>query len=320
MNLLAVPAVEQTVLYILIALIIAVLYWSVSTILKSRRTVLEHGGAVPVKNVNYSSVLFIMLISAVAVIYLLKVGLQENIGMLNQLIFGVFPYLALVIFLIGSIYRYMNRGFQVSSLSSEFLERKKLFWGSQPFHWGLLVLFFGHLIAFLFPRAVLAWNGEPWRLIILEISSFVFGLSALIGLVLLIRRRLQSDRVLVVTNKMDMLVYTTLLVQIVSGLYIAYFSRWGSSWFASTLTPYLQSIFAFNPDIGAVSVMPWMVQIHIFSAFFIVAIIPFTRYMHFLVAPIDYIWRGYQLVIWNWGRKAIRNSGSHHFGKKSQNH
>jgi len=118
---------------------------------------------------------------------------------------------------------------------------------------------------------------------------------------------------------MDMVVYTTLFVQIISGLAVAYFDRWGPSWFASTITPYLVSLFAFNPDIAAVSSMSWLVQIHIFSAFFIIAIIPFTRFMHFLVAPIDYIWRDYQLVIWNWSRKSIRNSTAYFFGKKPRN-
>lgn len=268
---------------------------------------------------NYVNVLLSMLMVAVGVVFIIKSGIENNFGMLNYFLFSIFPYMALAIFLIGSIFRYMNRGFQVSSLSSEFLERKKLFWGSQPFHWGLMVLFFGHLIAFLFPRAVLAWNGEPVRLLILEITSFVFGVSALVGLGLLIKRRLQSKMVLASTNKMDMLVYTVLIVQLVSGLGVAYFERWGSSWFAGVLTPYLRSVFTFNPDIGAVSAMPWIIQIHIFSAFFIIAIIPFTRFMHFLVAPVDYLFRKYQLVIWNWNKDKIRTSTNYFYGRKPEN-
>ncbi|HRN37636.1 MAG TPA: respiratory nitrate reductase subunit gamma, partial [Flavobacteriales bacterium] len=247
--------------------------------------------------VNFSMVLLLMLAAAGALVYLLKVGLEAQWGMLNTLMFVALPYVAMAIFFIGTIYRYRSRGFQVSSLSSEFLERKKLFWGSQPFHWGLLVLFFGHLIAFLFPRTVLAWNGTPLRLLILEYSSFAFALGTLLGLLLLIRRRLGNKRVLVVSNRMDMLVYTVLLTQIISGLGVAFFVRWGSSWFASSVTPYLRSLFALNPDIAAVSAMPWLIQVHIISAFSIIAIVPFTRFMHFLVAPIDYLWRGYQLVI-----------------------
>jgi len=264
---------------------------------------------------------FTLLVTAASgVVWLLVNAFATGSPMLNNLMFAAFPYLALVTFLIGTVRRYRNRGFTVSSLSSQFLEGKQLFWGSQPFHWGIVFLFFGHLIAFLFPRAVMAWNGMPVRLLILEVSSFVFGLSALWGISALIYRRFASGKLIVVASKADMLVYVTLLTQIISGLGVAFFVRWGSSWFAGVLTPYLRSLFTLNPDIEAVSAMPWVVKIHIISAFFIIAIIPYTRFMHFLVAPIDYLWRRYQLVIWNYSNRDIRNSTRHTFGKKSRNH
>lgn len=277
-----------------------------------------HPGAHQKPRLVYQILIYVLL--SVIAIWLLIAGLEQNIATLNIISFIVLPYASILVFLIGSIYRYRKRGFQVSSLSSQFLEGKRLFWGSQPFHWGLLVLFFGHLIAFLFPAAILAWNGQPIRLLILEISSFAFGLSVLFGLILLVRRRLTSRMLLVVSNKMDMLVYTILFIQVISGLGVAFFVRWGSSWFASVLSPYLRSVFSFNPDIVAVSDMPWLIQLHIVSAFVIIGIIPFTRFMHFLVAPIDYLWRRYQLVVWNWNPKYIRRSEEHTYGKKSRNH
>jgi nitrate reductase gamma subunit len=240
--------------------------------------------------------------------------------MTNYLLFVALPYAALAVFLVGSIYRYRTRGFQVSSLSSQFLEGKKLFWASQPFHWGLFFLFFGHLIAFLFPSAVLAWNGKPVRLLILESAAFAFGISAFFGLVLLVRRRLTNRRVQIVTSKMDVVVFLVLLTQILSGLMLAYFNRWGSSWFAAFLTPYLRSIFVFDPQIDAIaSVNSIWLKIHVVSAFSIIAIIPFTRFVHFLVYPVDYLWRSYQQVIWNWDRKHIRTSRAHREGPKSNN-
>ncbi len=240
--------------------------------------------------------------------------------MINTLIFLVLPYMAILIFLIGSIYRYKSKGFTVSSLSSQFLEGKKLFWGSQPFHWGLFFLFFGHLFAFLFPRVVLAWNGMPVRLLILEITSFAFGLCALLGLLLLIFRRLTVRRVQIVTSKMDVVVYLVLLTQVISGLLVAYHNRWGSSWFAAFITPYLRSIFVFDPQIDAIaSVNSLSLKVHVISAFALIGIIPFTRFIHFLVYPIDYLWRSYQQVIWNWDRKHIRSSRSHSEGHKSKN-
>lgn len=239
---------------------------------------------------------------------------------MDYLLFVVFPYICLTVFLIGSIIRYKYKPFSVSSLSSEFLEGKKLFLGSQLFHWGLFILFFGHLIAFLFPASLLLWDAHPVRLLILEISAFVFGLSAFTGLMLLIYRRLTVRRVQIVTNKMDVAVFLILLVQIISGLLVAYTNRWGSAWFAAFLTPYLRSIFVFDPQIAAiVSVASLSLKIHVVAAFALIGMIPFTRFMHFLVYPLNYTWRSYQVVIWNWNRKHIRVSKAHREGRKSTN-
>src|SRR5690554_5585814 len=213
---------------------------------------------------------------------------------MNGIIFFiVLPYLALFTMLFGSIYRYRYFGFQVSSLSSQFLESKQLYFGSRPFHWGIVFLFFGHLTAFLVPRSVLLWNRSPLRLQILEVTAFAFGLMVLIGLILLIIRRINTKRLHIVTTKMDIFVYLILLNQTITGLWTAFFFRWGSSWFASVLTPYLWSIFKFQPDVAAVTQLPFMVQLHIASSFVLIGMIPFTRFMHFLVYPLDYFWRPY---------------------------
>ena len=151
MSLLIESDFKEVLLYAIIAIGIAIVFFFVFIMMKIHKVAKEGGLVYTPQRTKYFNVLLIMLGVAGVSIYLLKLGLENNIGMLSNLLFMVFPYLAFVIFLIGSVYRYRAKGFQVSSLSSEFLERKKLFWGSQPFHWGLLVLFFGHLIAFLFP-------------------------------------------------------------------------------------------------------------------------------------------------------------------------
>lgn len=219
----------------------------------------------------------------------------------------VLPYIALATFFIGSVYRYTYKKFQVSSLSSQFLEGRKLFYGSVPFHWGILFIFFGHLIAFTIPRGVLAWNSQPVRLMILEITAFIFGISMLVGLINLVIRRYTTPRLKPVTNKMDLVVYVLLITQTIAGLWIAYNFRWGSSWFSTLLTPYLYSIFKLNPDISAVSLLPWTVKLHIVGAYLIIGILPFTRMIHILVLPLNYIWRPYQQVIWYWNRKKVRS-------------
>ena len=227
----------------------------------------------------------------------------------NFLLIGL-PYAALAVFLIGTIWRYRSSRFSYSSLSSEFLERSKLFWGSVPFHFGLLFLFFGHLIAFLIPSSVLAWNSHPLRLLVLEISAFAFGIGVLWGLGALIARRLSSPRIRVVTSVMDVTLLLLLLVEVVLGLWVALGFRWGSSWFAAVLTPYLRSLFVLQPDTAAVAALPLVVKLHIGVAFVIFGLIPFTRLVHLLVVPLHYLWRPYQRVIWYWRREEVRDPRS----------
>lgn len=227
--------------------------------------------------------------------------------LLNNFLFIALPYVAITVFLIGTIYRYKGTKFKFSSLSSQFLEGRKLFWGSVPFHYGIMVLFSGHLIAFLLPDVILSWNSSQLRLIILEVSAFIFGISALVGMINLLIRRNSNPRIEILTTKMDILIEVILLVQIFFGLLIAYEYRWGSSWFASVISPYLSSIFTLNPKIDAVSSMPWVIKVHVSLAFTIVLLIPFTRLVHLLVFPLNYLWRPYQKVIWYWNRKKIRD-------------
>ena len=226
---------------------------------------------------------------------------------LNTFLFVAFPYAAVLVFAVGVTYRYRQKGFTVSSLSSQFLEGKSLFWGSVPFHIGILVVLLGHLVAFLLPQATLAWNRIPLRLIVLEVSAFVFGLTVFIGLVALMYRRLSNARIRAVTTPADIAIELLLLAQVVLGLWIALGFRWGSSWFAADLSPYLWSLVRFSPETAAVFALPWVIKLHIVGAFALLLMVPFTRLVHFLVAPLHYIGRPYQLVIWNWNRRAIRH-------------
>jgi len=218
---------------------------------------------------------------------------------LDDLLFGVFPYVAVAVAIVGTVWRFLSNRFSVSSLSSQFLESRRLFWGSVPWHYGILIVLAGHLIAFLTPRSVLAWNGVPWRLYVLEITALAFGLLTLAGLILLIIRRAGSARIRVVTSGMDVVLLLVLLIQVVAGVWTAIAYRWGSSWYAAFAVPYIWSVIKLQPDISLVSNLPFMVQLHITSAFVFITLIPFTRVIHFLVAPLQYLWRPYQVVIWN---------------------
>jgi nitrate reductase gamma subunit len=205
-----------------------------------------------------------------------------------------------------TLYRYFTDKFSYSSLSSQFLESDELFYGSVPWHIGIIGALTGHLIGFVFPTQVLWFNGVPLRLYILETTGLVFGLLALVGIASLIWRRITTPRVRAVTSVMDVVTLALLAFQVALGVYTALFYRWGSSWFAASAVPYLRSLFTFQPDIQTIKPMPGIIKMHILNAFLILAIFPFSRLVHIVVIPLHYLWRPYQIVVWNWNRRKIR--------------
>lgn len=227
----------------------------------------------------------------------------------DTFLFAVLPYVSIILFLIVTIQRYRTQAFTYSSLSSQFLENERHFWALVPFHYGILALFVGHLMAFLIPRQILAWNAEPLRLYALEVTGFLFAIVTLIGIINTIWRRHSFVRARVATTPVDWIVYAAILAQVLTGIYVALAYRWGSSWFAAVLSPYLWSLFKLNPDLSAVTQLPWPIKVHIVGAFLFVLLFPFTRLVHVLVVPNPYLWRKAQVVRWWWDRRKIRKTG-----------
>lgn len=217
---------------------------------------------------------------------------------LDRALFVGLPYAAISVCLIVSLQRYGWRMFTYSSLSSQLLENRTHFWAMVPFHYGILAVLLGHLIGFSVPRAVLAWNGRPLRLYVLEAAALSFGVLALIGLAALINRRLTNAKMRAVTSAMDWLTFALLLFQAASGVYVAVFTPWGSTWYAAVVVPYLWSLFGLNPDAGVVTQLPLAAQLHIVNAFILIGLFPFTRLVHILVVPNPYLWRRPQMVRW----------------------
>jgi nitrate reductase gamma subunit len=151
---------------------------------------------------------------------------------------------------------------------------------------------------------VLAWNSRPVRLYILEGTALAFALLTLLGLVLMAVRRWRSPQVRGVTTVADWLTLAILLVQVVSGIYVAVTIPWGSSWFATLVTPYLWSLLRLSPTIADVAVLPLAAKLHIVTAFLLILFFPFTRLVHILVVPNPYLWRKPQVVRWSYGRRA----------------
>jgi nitrate reductase gamma subunit len=124
------------------------------------------------------------------------------------------------------------------------------------------------------------------RLIAHEGVSFTFAVALAIGLVALILRRMLHPRLRVVTTRMDYFVEFVLLAQVLLGCWIALGYRWGSSWFAADLSPYLWSIIKLNPQPEAVVAMPLVIKAHIVGAF---SILPFYSYSRSLASYISWL-------------------------------
>ena len=119
--------------------------------------------------------------------------------MLNTFLYAVIPYLAVAIAVIGGIARYRIDRFSYSSQSSQFLESRALFWGSVAWHYGILVVLAAHVLALMFWDQWALLVSEPDRLYALEVAGLALALLALVGLSVLVVRRLTVSRIRVVT-------------------------------------------------------------------------------------------------------------------------
>ena len=215
----------------------------------------------------------------------------------DVLLFVVLPYAALAVAVLNRCGA-TGSGGSATPVSSQFLEGAPLT-GSVPWHYGLVV---PTAISWRFSSALLAFNAAPVRLYILEVTA-LSGALALVGLANPIARRLRDARVRAVTSVMDVVILALLLLQVGLGVYTALVLRWGSNWFAAALAPYLQSLCLFRPDLTLVSPLPLVIKLHMANAFVLLALLPFSRLVHFLVVPWQYLWRPRQVVIWNRDRK-----------------
>ena len=225
----------------------------------------------------------------------------------NTILFVIFPYISLTLFITVSIYRSIYRPFTISSMSSQLLERKKLYWGSISFHYGVILVLLGHLLALLLPQSLRLWNNVPIRLYLLELTGLALGIWALVGLCILLWRRLSERRIRVVTSPMDLVVLIFLLVSMVTGVLVATLYRFGTFWFTAIFTPYLASLFTFQPNLGLIAPLPWLIKLHMITFFILLAVFPFSRLVHIFTYPVGYLIRPWQLVVWN--RKPRPNQG-----------
>lgn len=220
---------------------------------------------------------------------------------LNTFVFGIYPYIALAVFFVGSLVRFDRDQYTWKSDSSQLLRRRGLRWGSNLFHFGVLVVFFGHLFGFLIPHAIADLFMTPTQHALLAmIGGGVAGAFALAGLTLLIHRRLADPRIHANTRPWDIGVLAILWVQLVLGLWTIYFSaqHQDGAMFLQ-LVSYVQGIVIFRGANADLLVgVPWVYRAHIALGLTIFLIFPFTRLAHIWsgFATIAYLFRPAQLV------------------------
>ena len=209
--------------------------------------------------------------------------------MLNTFIFIVLPYAALALFICVTPYRYFSNRLTWSAYSTQFLERKTLYWGANPWHYGIIPVLAAHFIGIVAPGAVRSFLGNQETLVTIESIGLALGLSALFGGLVLLLRRVNAPMLKRVTFISDYLLLVLLAFQAGTGVYIATFMRWGSQWYLHTAVPYFWSLLAFNPQLEYVADFPPVFKLHAAGAFLIVALLPFTKLVHLLYQPFTFL-------------------------------
>lgn len=209
--------------------------------------------------------------------------------MLNSFIFVVMPYAALALLIFVTPYRFCSDRLTWSACSTQFLEQKALFWGINPWHYGILPVLAAHFLGVVFPAPMKAFLGNQNNLIVFESIGLALGLFALFGCLLLLLRRVNTPLLKRVTFAADWVLLYLLAAQALSGVYIATFMKWGSSWYLHTAVPYLWSLLTFNPQIEYVADFPLVFKLHVAGAFLIVALLPFTKLVHLLYLPFRFL-------------------------------
>lgn len=219
---------------------------------------------------------------------------------MDAFFFVAIPYVAVVLAVLGGFYRFYAHPFTHSSLSSQLLENRRLFWGSVSWHYGITLILLAHLFAGLFPGVAAYLLGGRIRLMVLEFTGMALALYAIFGILVLIIRRLPTDSLArSVTSWMDGVLLAFLLTQVATGFSIALFDRWGSQWYLKTAVPWFWSLVRLHPDFSTVASLPPFVKFHFVFGFVVILLFPFSRLVHIVKFPVYYLWRPYQVVIWN---------------------
>jgi nitrate reductase gamma subunit len=222
--------------------------------------------------------------------------------MKSNLLFGIFPYVALGLLVVGIVVRYFLS--KRNGVSVDVSEARIVFFSGRLWQGSLLLLLAGHLMMVIAPRSQLLWNASRPRLYLLESVAFAVGIAAFAGWFVLLWRNLKRHGGSLLPELSDMAMLALLFVGVSSGVLLAALYRWGSSWGAMVLAPYLASLLGGKPETGLVVQMPFLVRLHVFSLFAAIAIIPATRLGSVILAILQAILAGVGKPLTATGRAA----------------
>jgi nitrate reductase gamma subunit len=220
---------------------------------------------------------------------------------LDFLLFGVYPYLAGAVFLLGSLARFERDQFTWKAHSSQMLNNKNMRLASNLFHVGILLLFVGHFVGLLTPPAVFHTLGVSAgaKQVLAIVAGSIAGLICFAGLSMLLHRRLTDPRVRANSSRMDLFILGLLYAQLILGLLTVPLSLMhldGENML--NLMAWAQNIVIFNPvaAVAAMGEIGFLFKLHMFLGLTIFLVFPFSRLVHIWSAPVTYVTRPYQVV------------------------
>ncbi|MCB1988238.1 MAG: respiratory nitrate reductase subunit gamma [Burkholderiaceae bacterium] len=220
---------------------------------------------------------------------------------LDTLLFGIYPYICLAVFFIGSLIRFDRDQYTWKSDSSQLLRTGSLRWGSNLFHVGVLFLFFGHFVGMLTPHFIYEhFIGAGAKQLMAMVSGGIAGVLGIIGLSLLLHRRLTDPRIRATSKTSDIVLLWLLWIQLALGLAtIPLSAQHMDGSMMMRLAEWGQRIVTFRS--GGVELLAgagWVFKAHMFLGMTVFLIFPFTRLVHVWsgFGTLAYVLRPYQLV------------------------
>ena len=220
---------------------------------------------------------------------------------LDTLLFGIYPYICLAVFFIGSLIRFDRDQYTWKSDSSQLLRTGSLRWGSNLFHIGVLFLFFGHFVGMLTPHFIYEhFIGAGAKQLMAMVSGGIAGVLGIIGLSLLLHRRLTDPRIRITSKTSDIVLLWLLWIQLALGLAtIPLSAQHLDGSMMMRLAEWGQRIVTFRT--GGVELLAgagWVFKAHMFLGMTVFLIFPFTRLVHVWsgFGTLAYVLRPYQLV------------------------